>query len=118
MMGILVHQAIPPFIRGNYQGKQSIEDSYAGGCQTDCLRIMLAQCAALRWHLASTDIRNAFILAPIKEEDDEEEAVYAVYPPKVFQLAEVQNAQQLWRVDRALYGFRRSSRLWGYGISA
>eukprot|EP00439_Symbiodinium_sp_Y106_P065383 s244_g10.t1 len=31
---------------------------------------------------------NAFILAPIKEEDDEEEAVYAVYPPKVFQLAE------------------------------
>ena len=34
-------------------------------------------------------------------------------PPKVFQLAKVQNATQLWRVDRALYGFCRSPRLRG-----
>ncbi|CAE7314814.1 GIP, partial [Symbiodinium sp. CCMP2592] len=100
-------------ICGNFQGKQSMEDSYAGGCQTDSLRVMLVHCAALGWCLASTDIRNAFILAPIQEEDDEEEAVYALYPPKVFQLAKVQYALRLWRVDRALYGFRRSPRLWG-----
>ena len=87
--------------------------SYAGGCQTDSLRVMLVRCAVLGWSLASTDIRKAFILAPIQEEDDEEEAVYALYPPKVFQLAEVQYSSQLWRVDRALYGFRRSPRLWG-----
>ena len=100
-------------ICGNFQSRQAREDSYAGGCQTDSLRVMLARCAALKWSLASTDIRNAFILAPIQEEEDEEETVYALYPPKVFQLAQVQYASRLWRVDRALYGFRRSPRLWG-----
>ena len=100
-------------ICGNFQGKQSQEDSYAGGCQTDTLRIMLVRCAALQWSIASTDIRNAFILAPIHEEEETDEAVYALYPPKVFQLANVQHARRLWRVDRALYGFRRSPRLWG-----
>ena len=89
-------------ICGNFQGKQAKEDSYAGGCQTDTLRAMLAHCAAMGWWLASTDIRNAFILAPIQEEDEPEEEIYALYPPKVFQLAKVQYALQLWRVDRAL----------------
>ena len=74
---------------------------------------MLVRCAAEGWHIASTDIRNVFILAPIQEEDDMEDVVYALYPPKVFQLAKVSNVLQLWRVDRALYGFRRSPRLWG-----
>ena len=100
-------------ICGNFQGKQAKEDSYAGGCQTDSLRAMLVHCAALKWSLASTDIRNAFILAPISEEDDEDDTVYGLYPPKVLQLAKVQYSLQLWRVDRALYGFRRSPRLWG-----
>ena len=100
-------------ICGNFQSRQAQEDSYAGGCQTDSLRVMLAHCASRGWSVASTDIRNAFILAPIQEEDDEEEVVYALYPPKVFQLAQVRCSHQLWRVDRALYGFRRSPRLWG-----
>ena len=47
-------------ICGNFQGKQAKEDSYAGGCQTDMLRAMLAHCAAVKWHTASTDIRNAY----------------------------------------------------------
>ena len=68
-------------------------------------------CAAKGWLIASTDIRNAFILAPIKDEEDDEDEVYALYAPKVFQLARVQYALRLWRVDRALKGFRRQ----GYG---
>ncbi|CAE7537271.1 unnamed protein product, partial [Symbiodinium necroappetens] len=100
-------------ICGNFQGKQAKEDSYAGGCQTDSLRVMLVHAAAYGWMVASTDIRNAFILAPIKEEDEDDDATYALYPPKVFQLAKVEYSLRLWRVDRALYGFRRSPRLWG-----
>ncbi|CAE7442809.1 GIP, partial [Symbiodinium necroappetens] len=100
-------------ICGNFQGKQAKEDSYAGGCQTDALRIMLVHTAAFGWLVASTDIRNAFILAPIKEEEEDDDTTYALYPPKVFQLARVEYALRLWRVDRALYGFRRSPRLWG-----
>ncbi|CAE7212252.1 unnamed protein product [Symbiodinium microadriaticum] len=100
-------------ICGNFQGKQAKEDSYAGGCQTDARRIMLVHTAAYGWLVASTDTRNAFILAPIKEEDEDDDTTYALYPPKVFQLAKVEYALRLWRVDRALYGFRRSPRLWG-----
>ncbi|CAE7496785.1 GIP, partial [Symbiodinium necroappetens] len=81
--------------------------------EIDALRIMLVHTAAYGWLVASTDIRNAFILAPIKEEDEDDDASYALYPPKVFQLAKVEYALRLWRVDRALYGFRRPPRLWG-----
>ena len=100
-------------ICGNFQGRQAREDSYAGGCQIDSLRAMLVLAARRGWKLASTDIRNAFILAPIKEEDEEDDGIiYALFPPKVFQLVVVPYCYQLWRVDRALYGFRRSPRLW------
>ncbi|CAE7297817.1 unnamed protein product, partial [Symbiodinium sp. KB8] len=100
-------------ICGNFQGRQAKEDSYAGGCQIDSLRTMLVLAAAKGWYIASTDIRNAFILAPIKEEEEEDDGiVYALFPPRVFQLVVVPYCYQLWRVDRALYGFRRSPRLW------
>ena len=100
-------------ICGNFQQKQAQEDSYAGGCQIDSLRAMLVFGMLKNWCFASTDIRNAFILAPIKDEEDEDQSeVYALTPPKVFQLARVPYSLQLWRVDRALYGFRRSPRLW------
>ena len=100
-------------ICGNFQGRQAREDSYAGGCQIDSLRSMLVFGALKKWCLASTDIRNAFILAPIKdEEEDDDGTVYGLFPPKVFQMVSVPHCNQLWRVDRALYGFRRSPRLW------
>ena len=98
---------------GNFQGRQAREDSYAGGCQIDSLRSMLVLAAHKGWCLASTDIRNAFILAPIKdEEEDDDDTVYGLFPPRVFQMVAVPSCHQLWRVDRALYGFRRSPRLW------
>ena len=100
-------------ICGNFQGRQAKEDSYAGGCQIDSLRTMLVLAAAKGWSIASTDIRNAFILAPTKEEDeDDDDTVYGLFPPRIFQLVVVPYCYQLWRVDRALYGFRRSPRLW------
>ncbi|CAE7279098.1 GIP [Symbiodinium microadriaticum] len=100
-------------ICGNFQGRQAKEDSYAGGCQIDSLRTMLVLAAAKGWSIASTDIRNAFILAPIKEEDeDDDDTVYGLFPPRIFQRVVVPYCYQLWRVDRALYGFRRSPRLW------
>ncbi|CAE7253869.1 unnamed protein product, partial [Symbiodinium pilosum] len=95
-------------ICGNFEGKQG-EDSYAGGCQMDLLRTMLARAVHCEWHGAITDIRNAFLLAPL----DTGSVTYALFMPKVFRMAEVPCADQLFRVDRALCGFRRSPRLWG-----
>ena len=94
-------------ICGNFEGKVQ-EEVYASGCQGETLRAILAHaCPQQSWTAASTDIRNAFVLAPMPTD-----AVYALRAPKVFMMAEVPNSKQLWRVDRALYGFRRSPKLW------
>ena len=94
-------------ICGNFEGKVQ-EEIYASGYQGETLRAILAHaCPQRGWTAASTDIRNAFVLAPMPTD-----AVYALRASKVFIMAEVPNSKQLWRVDRALYGFRRSPRLW------
>ena len=44
---------------------------------------MLVLAAHKGWCLASTDIRNAFILAPIKdEEEDDDDTVYGLFSSK------------------------------------
>ena len=60
------------------------------------------------WDAAVTDIRNAFLLAPMATG-----AVYGLRFPKVFLSALGPEWDGLFRVDRALYGFRRSPRLRG-----
>ena len=95
-------------ICGNFE-KHITEELYAGGCQTESLRVMISHAASRRtWDAAVTDIRNAFLLAPMSTD-----AVYGLRFPKVFILALGQEWEGLYRVDRALYGFRRSPRLWG-----
>ena len=115
--GVPLPRGSPHFVKrkarlaicGNFQGRQAREDCYAGGCQIDSLRAMLVLAALRGWCLASTDRRNAFILAPIKDdEEDDDGTVYGLFPPRVFQMVTVPYCYQLWRVDRAFYGFRRS----------
>ncbi|CAE7711468.1 GIP [Symbiodinium sp. CCMP2592] len=95
-------------ICGNFE-KNISEELYAGGCQTESLRIMVSHASSKPlWDAAVTDIRNAFVLAPMCTD-----ATYGLRFPKVFLLALGPEWDWLYRVDRALYGFRRSPRLWG-----
>eukprot|EP00439_Symbiodinium_sp_Y106_P067652 s1025_g11.t1 len=93
--GVPLPRGSPHFVKrkarlaicGNFQGRQAREDCYAGGCQIDSLRAMLVLAALRGWCLASTDRRNAFILAPIKDdEEDDDGTVYGLFPPRVFQM--------------------------------
>ena len=85
------------------------EELYAGGCQTETVRIMISHVAGKpSWDAAITDVRNAFLLAPMSTD-----AIFGLRFPKVFLLALGAEWDFLYRVDRALYGFRRSPRLWG-----
>ncbi|CAE7319100.1 GIP [Symbiodinium sp. CCMP2592] len=95
-------------ICGNFE-KNISQELYAGGCQTESLRIMVSHASSRPlWDAAVTDIRNAFVLAPMCTD-----ATYGLRFPKVFLLALGPEWDWLYRVDRALYGFRRSPRLWG-----
>ena len=95
-------------ICGNFE-KNISEELYAGGCQTESLRIMVSHASSRpSWDAAVRNIRNAFVLAPMCTD-----ATYGLRFPKVFLLALGPEWDGLYRVDRALYGFRRSPRLWG-----
>ena len=95
-------------ICGNFE-KHISEELYAGGCQTETVRIMISHVASKpTWDAAITDVRNAFLLAPMSTD-----AVYGLRFPKAFLLALGLEWDALYRVDKALYGFRRSPRLWG-----
>eukprot|EP00439_Symbiodinium_sp_Y106_P004232 s10784_g1.t1 len=64
-------------ICGNYE-KHIAEDLYAGGCQTESLRVMISYASGFPgWDAAVTDIRNAFLLAPMATD-----AVYGLKFPK------------------------------------
>ena len=95
-------------ICGNYE-KHIAEDLYAGGCQTESLRVMVSHASGIpRWDAAVTDIRNAFCWRQWQQ---------MLSTGCVFQRCSywrwAPSGIALYRVDRALYGFRRSPRLWG-----
>ena len=57
---------------------------YASGTSADTLRIALALAVKMGWRIASTDVANAFTLAPMPQE-----LMYALTPPTIVSLAGV-----------------------------
>ena len=60
------------------------------------------------WRIASTDVANAFTLAPMPQE-----LMYALTPPTIVSLAGVAEPGENWQISRVLYGLREAPRLWG-----
>jgi len=75
-------------------------DTYAATAHPTAVRLMLALAAQNGWLTNSTDIRNAFITAPIGQQD-----VY-VQPPPGFE----RDDGQVWLLQKSLYGLTTSSR--------
>ncbi|CAE7436196.1 RE1 [Symbiodinium natans] len=98
-------------ICGNFQEKQGREDVYATGCLSEALRSVLVWAAAQNWDIGSTDIRNAFLLAPTPQDS----MVYVIRAPVVVKDAMALlgcEVAEAYAVDRALCGFRKSPKLW------
>ena len=92
---------------GNYLPADEIGDLYAGGADATTLRAILAYAAGKPWVAGTTDIRQAFVLAPWKGEP------VAVMPPKIAIDMGLCKPDEVWFVDKALYGLRESPKLWG-----
>ena len=91
---------------GNYIPQNGTE-VYASGTSADSLRFSLAYAMFRRWTAGSTDIANAFTLAPMPGE-----LLYALQPPTVVVQAEEAAPGELWLIQRVLYGLREAPRLW------
>ena len=92
---------------GNYLPNDEVGDLYAAGADATTLRAILSYSAGRPWVAGTTDIRQAFVLAPWKG------GPVAVTPPKIAVDMGLCEPDDVWFVDQALYGLRESPKLWG-----
>ena len=85
-------------------------DTYSGGADSTALRLLIKKAAVSGWEGASLDIKTAFLNATL---DDDQEDYIAVKPPSIFVSQGFMSADDVYIAQRAVYGLRRSPRLWG-----
>ena len=95
---------------GNYEAKKDQEDTYSGGADATAFRIMLVAAAREGWEGASIDVKTAFLNAEMNVQEGEAELL--VRPPAVMVEKGYLSRDVLYLPLKAVYGFRRSPRLW------
>jgi hypothetical protein len=99
--GILVKHKARICVRGDLQ-KVSADEKYSATLAVRTARAMLALTAAFDLDTAQYDAVNAFLNSLLDED------VYVELPPGLFK----DRRTRCWKLLRALYGLRKSPRLW------
>ena len=92
---------------GNFTAKDAQDDLYAGTGDVVTFRLMLQYAAEKKWSGLTMNIRTAFLNTPWDDED------VLVKPPSLLVRMGLVSEGVLWQPTKALYGFRKSPRLWG-----
>eukprot|EP00435_Cladocopium_sp_Y103_P014795 s1755_g3.t1 len=92
---------------GNYANPDNLEH-YAGGAGGDQIRSALRLGALKSWSAGSTDIRTAFLNAPRQDGT----RLVAMEIPLVFKRLGLASADEVWVIQKALYGLSTSPRDW------
>ena len=93
---------------GNYQDVGT-EDRYAGGADGCQVRALIRTAALRGWCLAGSDIRVAFLNAPKRDTTK----ITAMEVPTIFKHLGLADAEDVWVIEKALYGLVSSPRDWG-----
>ena len=96
---------------GNYEMKREGEETFSGGADSAALRIAVWAASRNQWEACCIDVKTAFLNAAMANED--EEAVVLIKPPFLFVDKGMMKRNSCFQPLRAVYGFRRSPRLWG-----
>ena len=94
---------------GNFEKKNPEHELFAGGIPADVLRACLINASAQGLQAWITDVKNAFLLAPIPEESGSK---ILLRPPKILEEMNITEPGELWEINRAVYGLRQSPRWW------
>ena len=104
---------------GNFSEEQSSQsDLFASGATAVALRVALAFAAQFHWVGKTSDIRTAFLNAPLIPEDLEtgEEGMEPkralIRPPALLVTLGLVGSDEWWEALKAVYGYRKSPRLW------
>ena len=92
---------------GNFTNRDAQEELYASTGDAVILRVMMKLASENGWEGVSLDVKTAFLNAPWEDLD------VLVRPPSVVVKMELVDSDTLWLPTKALYGFRKSPRLWG-----
>ena len=92
---------------GNFTNKDAQEELYASTGDAVVLRIMMKKAAENGWKGMSLDVKTAFLNTPW------DDMGVLVRPPHILLRMGLVQEDTLWLPTKALYGFRKSPRLWG-----
>ena len=96
---------------GNFEPKKESEENYSGGADAASFRILIHHASKHQWEGASVDVRTAFLNADLVQ--SEEEDLVLIKPPYHLVERGVLEKDTMYEPLKAVYGFRRSPRLWG-----
>ena len=91
---------------GNYLPSNK-DNVFASGTSADGLRLAIAFGVLKGWSAGSTDIANAFTLAPLPEDK-----LLGMSPPAVVVAAGGAKVGETWAIQKVLYGVREAPRWW------
>ena len=96
-----------------YAGPDESEH-YAGGVDGNQIRTMLRLGALKSWTAGCTDIRTAFLNASRRYET----RLMAMEIPIVFKKLGLAESNEVWLIDKAIYGLTTSPRAWSLSTSS
>ncbi|CAE7252421.1 GIP [Symbiodinium sp. CCMP2592] len=94
---------------GNYAKTTAESQLYAGGAGAESLRALLAHSARRGRRAYGLDVKSAFLLASIPDGVTKR---YTMRPPRLLIELGLAREDEVWIIDKALYGFRESPRWW------
>ena len=106
---------------GNFQNHDSEGDSlFAGGATGVALRVAPSMASQFGWGGYVTDVKTAFLNAPMKlgasgvqgHGEPPQPKIAIIKPPPLLVLAGLAQPDEHWEVLMALYGYKESPRLW------
>ena len=96
---------------GNFEEKKEGEETYSGGADSTAFRLMLWCAGKFQWKGLTLDVRTAFLNADLGL--TEEENILLIRPPSIMTEKKYLKPNTVFLPVKAVYGFRRSPRLWG-----
>ena len=94
---------------GNYAKSVAEDVLYASGAPAETLRAALVYAGSCRRQCWSTDVKCAFLLAPIPTTVSKQ---YVLRPPTILVTLGICTPDEYWQVCRAVYGFKEAPKWW------
>ena len=96
---------------GNYESKKDDENNYSSGADATAFRVLVWKSAKEQWVGVVIDVKTAFLNAAMDQKGDE--GILLIKPPTILVEKQFMTKEALFLPLPAVYGFRRSPRLWG-----